>query len=97
MDLGVRLTATGGSLQEVWERAVVDLAACIHSGPADASSPERGRAGPDVLHEGGVYRGTWLESTGTINAEVLARFLPTVARDTYLLLADRVRADGLLP
>lgn len=87
IDLGVRLTATGGSLQEVWQRAVADLAACIQ--PNDGA--------PEVLHEGGVYRGTWLESTGTINAEVLARFLPAVARDTYLLFADRIRDDGLLP
>jgi Mannosylglycerate hydrolase MGH1-like glycoside hydrolase domain len=84
---GVRMAATGGPLEEVWHRALGDLAACIHPGDG----------GPEVLHEGGVYRGTWLESTGTINAEVLGRFLPAVARDTYLLFADRVRADGLLP
>src|SRR5690606_1991040 len=77
-----------GPLQEVWHRAVADLDACIQPGPD---------GGPAVLHEGGVYRGTWLESTGTINAEVLGRFLPTVAQDPYLLFADRIRDDGLLP
>jgi hypothetical protein len=88
VEQGVRLAATGGPLEDVWHRALADLTACIQPGPD---------GGPDVLHEGGVYRGTWLESTGTINAEVLARFLPTVARDTYLLFADRARDDGLLP
>lgn len=81
------MAATGGPLEETWHRAVADLTACVQ--------PSAG--GPHVLHEGGVYRGTWLESTGTINAEVLGRFLPTVARATYLLFADGVRADGLLP
>ena len=84
---GVPMAATGGPLEDVWHRALADLTACIHPAVGDQN----------VLHEGGVYRGTWIESTGTINAEVLARFLPTVARDTYLLFADGVRADGLLP
>ncbi len=84
---GVRLAATGGPLEDVWHRALLDLVACIHPGDS----------GPPVLQEGGAYRGTWLESTGTISAEVLGRFLPTVARDTFLLFADRIRADGLLP
>jgi hypothetical protein len=87
IDIGARLSAAGGPLAQVWQRAVADLAACIQ--PLGE--------GPAVLHEGGVYRGTWLESTGTINAEVLARFRPAAARDTYLLFADRIRDDGLLP
>ena len=29
-----------------------------------------------ILHEGGIYHGCWLDSTGTINAEILKRFLP---------------------
>jgi len=86
-DLGVTLAATGGPLQETWHRAVADLDACIKPGDG----------GPDVLHEGGPYHGTWIEGTSTISAEVLGRFLPTVARDTFLLFTDRVRADGLLP
>lgn len=79
---GVRMVARGGPLEETWRRAVADLAACVHDG---------------TLHEGGVYRGTWLESTGTISAEVLGRFLPTVATDTFRLFAAGARSDGLLP
>jgi hypothetical protein len=85
---GVRMVATGGPLEDVFHRAVRELVEhCIRS--LDGSPP--------VLLEGGVYVGTWIESTASINAEVLSRFLPTVARDTFLLLAERVRADGLLP
>ena len=50
-----------------------------------------------VLLEGGVYRGCWLESTGTINSEVLSRFLPSVAGNSFELFADLQREDGLMP
>lgn len=53
--------------------------------------------GAPVLREGGAYPGTWLESTGTINAELLSRFLPGVAEDTFRLFADCQRADGQMP
>lgn len=76
---GVRMAAIGGGLEDAFHRAFRELTEyCI--------SP--------VLQEGGVYRGTWLESTGSISAEVLSRFLPSVARDTFLLFAGY---DGLLP
>lgn len=76
------MAATGGDLEEAYHRAFRQLAQhCIY--PA--------------LQEGGVYRGTWLESTGSISAEVLTRFLPSVARDTLLLFAKHLREDGLLP
>ncbi len=80
--VGVRMVARGGPLEQTWHRAVTDLAACVHDG---------------TLQEGGVYRGTWLESTGTISAEVLGRFLPSVATATFRLFADQMRDDGLLP
>jgi hypothetical protein len=87
-EAGLRFAAIGGPLEEVYHRALRELVAfCI--APLDTEAP--------VLHEGGVYRGCWLESTGTINAEVLGRFLPTVARDTFLMFARHQRADGLLP
>ena len=54
-------------------------------------------SGQPILQEGGVYFGCWLESTGTINAELLSRFLPTVARGTFEQFADLQREDGLLP
>jgi hypothetical protein len=44
-----------------------------------------------------VYRGSWIESTGTISAEVLTRFAPTVARETFLQFARHQRDDGLIP
>lgn len=85
---GLRFAATGGPLEEVYHRALRELVEfCV--APLDTGAP--------VLHEGGVYRGCWLESTGTINAEVLGRFLPTVARDTFAMFARHQRADGLLP
>ncbi|WP_213450662.1 MGH1-like glycoside hydrolase domain-containing protein [Rhizomonospora bruguierae] len=85
---GVRMAATGGPLEEVWHRGLHELvAACVQPGPGGAG----------VLREGGAYRGTWLESTGTISAEVLGRFLPAVATGTFLLFAHGIREDGLLP
>lgn len=50
-----------------------------------------------VLREGGPYRGTWLESTGTISAEVLARYLPGVAWRTFSAFLAWQRDDGLIP
>lgn len=84
---GVGFAAVGGPLEDRWHRAVSELSACI--------APLRD--GPPVLHEGGVYPGAWIESTGTINAEVLSRFVPAVTRDTHLLFARFQRADGLIP
>ncbi len=45
----------------------------------------------------GVYLGCWLESTGTINAELLARFIPAVAQQTFAAFAANQREDGLFP
>ncbi len=54
--------------------------------------------GPDpVLREGGAYPGCWLESTGTINAELLSRFLPDVSESTYRLFAVYQKEDGQMP
>lgn len=86
-DQGVRFAAVGGPLEERWHTALTELAQCIRS--LDGSAP--------VLNEGGVYHGAWIESTGTINTEVLARFAPQVARDTLLLFARHQRDDGMIP
>ncbi len=50
-----------------------------------------------ILNKGGDDNGCWLESTGTIGAELLSRFLPEVAEHTFLGFAESQRADGLLP
>jgi hypothetical protein len=84
---GVRFAAVGGPLEERWHAALGELARCIR--PLDAGAP--------VLNEGGVYHGAWIESTGTINTEVLARFAPDVARETLLLFARHQREDGMIP
>ncbi|WP_091039088.1 MGH1-like glycoside hydrolase domain-containing protein [Glycomyces harbinensis] len=84
---GIGFAAVGGPLEDRWHRALTELAQCIR--------PREGA--PPVLNEGGVYHGTWIESTGTVNAEVLARFAPGVARDTHLLFADHQRGDGMIP
>lgn len=79
--------AIGGPLEERWHQALRELAQCI-----------RPFAGPEpMLSEGGAYLGTWLESTGTINTEVLARFAPDVAGATHLAFARHQRDDGLFP
>lgn len=84
---GVRFAAVGGRLEERWRQAVAELADCIHS--IAGSAP--------VLSEGGVYHGCWLESTATIGAEMLSRFMPDVTRETHLLFARLQREDGMLP
>ncbi len=83
---GTAFAAVGGPLGERWSRAILELDACISS--AGTSS---------VLSEGGVYHGTWLESTGTISAEVLSRFAPEVTTATTLQFAEHQRDDGTLP
>ncbi|MCD0446823.1 hypothetical protein LO763_24705 [Glycomyces sp. A-F 0318] len=86
-DRGLGFAAVGGPLEDRWHRALAQLAQCIR--PLDGTVP--------VLNEGGVYKGTWIESTGTVNAEVLARFAPGTARDTQLLFAEHQRDDGMIP
>ncbi|WP_051703922.1 hypothetical protein [Glycomyces sp. NRRL B-16210] len=86
-EAGVGFAAVGGPVEERWHQALSELAQCIR--PLGGSAP--------VLDEGGVYAGAWIESTGTINAEVLARFAPEIARDTHLLFAAHQREDGMIP
>jgi hypothetical protein len=85
---GIGFAAVGGPLQARWDQAVLELSACV-------GALQDG--GPAVLSEGGVYRGSWIESTGTISAEVLTRFAPVVARETFLQFARHQRDDGLIP
>jgi hypothetical protein len=84
---GAAFVAVGGPLESRWAEAVRDLDACVR--------PILG--GAAVLNEGGVYRGSWMESTATINAELLSRFAPDVTTDTHLLFAEHQRADGMIP
>ncbi|WP_051815608.1 MGH1-like glycoside hydrolase domain-containing protein [Glycomyces tenuis] len=84
---GVGFAAVGGPLEERWHRALAELEQCVR--PLAGGAP--------VLNEGGVYAGAWLESTGTINAEVLARFAPGIARETHLRFAEHQRGDGMIP
>ncbi|ASA25998.1 MGH1-like glycoside hydrolase domain-containing protein [Paenibacillus donghaensis] len=87
LNSGVKFAASSGSLEKVYYSAVKKLLDCI------VSVHERA----PVLHEGGAYLGTWLESTGTINAELLSRYMPNVAQATFRLFAEYRREDGLLP
>lgn len=84
---GVAFAAIGGPLEDRWHQALGELRDCIR--PLAGSAP--------VLNEGGVYYGTWIESTGTVNAELLSRFVPTVTTDTHLLFAEHQRSDGMIP
>ncbi|MGL3149535.1 MGH1-like glycoside hydrolase domain-containing protein [Microbacterium sp. A82] len=83
---GVRFVAVGGPLEQRWHDALAELDRCIRS-----------IDGPPVLNEGGVYDGCWLESTGTINVEVLDRFAPGIGTDTLLQFAAHQRVDGMIP
>jgi len=83
---GIGFAAVGGPLEDRWHRALAELAQCVR--PID---------GAPVLNEGGVYDGCWLESTGTINTDVLARFAPAIATDTLRQFAQLQREDGMLP
>jgi hypothetical protein len=85
---GVGFVADGGPLEGRWHDALVELDSCI--GPLETG-------GPDVLSEGGPYSGSWIESTGTISAEILSRFAPAVAQQTFEQFAAGQRDDGLIP
>ena len=84
---GVRFVASAPRMEQRHDTAVRELIACIR--------PDM--HGRPILNEGGIYFGCWLESTGTINAELLSRFIPAVAADTFAGFAAHRRADGLLP
>jgi hypothetical protein len=84
---GVRFASSSPQMEAQYYRAVRELMGCIK--PTAGTGP--------ILHEGGVYHGCWLESTGTISAELLSRFVPSVAAATFLGFAANQRADGLLP
>ena len=84
---GVGFVAPGSPLEGRWHRALAELRGCI--GPLPGA--------PAALFEGGPYPGNWLESTGTISSEVLGRFAPTAAADSFRLYAVHQRADGQLP
>ena len=92
IDSGVKFAAMPGSpLEDAYYSAVNKLMACVvRFGDGDGE-------GTLVLQEGGVYLGCWLESTGTINSELLSRFIPSVAQATFRLFADGQREDGLMP
>jgi hypothetical protein len=84
---GVAFAASSEQMEAQYYRAVGELLTCIKPAGAERA----------ILHEGGIYLGCWLESTGTINAELLSRFLPSVAERTFASFAEQQREDGLLP
>ncbi|MFC0331986.1 hypothetical protein ACFOLF_21785 [Paenibacillus sepulcri] len=84
---GVKFAASSQGFEDVYYSALRKLMDCIV--PTGGADP--------VLHEGGIYLGCWLESTGTINAELLSRFIPSVSESTYQLFADYQLEDGLMP
>ncbi len=84
---GLAFAVSDKKLQENYYRALGSLLSCVRTSPS----------GRPMLIEGGVYRGAWLESTATASAEILCRFLPSVARSTFELFAEFRREDGLIP
>ncbi|MDL2206453.1 hypothetical protein LJC33_06025 [Eubacteriales bacterium OttesenSCG-928-N13] len=87
IDSGVRFVGSHDALENVYYHAVHDLARCV--APAENGKP--------MLIEGADFIGCWLESTGTINSELLSRFCPGVAQSSFELFADYIRDDGLIP
>jgi len=85
---GIGFAALGGPLEARWHQALTELHGSIRP---------LGEGTAPVLTEGGPYPGTWIESTGSISAEVLTRFAPGVARATVEQFAAFQREDGLLP
>lgn len=85
---GVRFAASSEQMELQYWRAVRELLTCI--------KPVGGIDGP-ILQEGGVYLGCWLESTGAINAELLSRFIPSVAERTFAGFAQHQDVEGLFP
>lgn len=83
----VAFAASTPHLETRYHQAVSELFDCIK--PTEVTG--------QILHEGGVYHGCWLESTGTINTELMARFLPSIAAETYAAFATHQREDGLIP
>lgn len=84
---GVKFAASSPQMEARYYDAVRELIACIR--PTGGDAP--------ILNEGGIYLGCWLESTGTINAELLSRFVPSVAQATFAAFAEHQREDGLFP
>ncbi len=92
---GIGFCCSGPGLEAIHRRAASELLASTLPSPAGmASGTSRGSP---MLIEGGPYRGCWLESTGSISAEILSRFLPDLAADTFRLFARHMREDGLMP
>jgi hypothetical protein len=84
---GVKFAASCPKLEKVYYKAVHDLMNCVVSAVN----------GTSMLLEGSVFIGLWLESTGTISTEILSRFCPVVAQNSFELFADYIREDGLIP
>jgi hypothetical protein len=84
---GVKFAASRPRIEDLYYRALHDLMSCVVPSPAGGS----------MLIEGADFIGAWLESTGTISAELLSRFCPEAARRTFELFADFQREDGLIP
>ncbi|GIP43297.1 hypothetical protein J45TS6_17560 [Paenibacillus sp. J45TS6] len=72
---GVKFAASAENLEDTYYSALQKLLACIKSMGEDKL----------ILLEGGSYLGCWLESTGTINDELLSRLNPSVSETTFLI------------
>ncbi len=86
--MGISLAAEGGNLEQRWNQAVSELERRVH--PV-------GESGGTILTEGGIFRGSRVESAGSIATEVLDRFAPRAAERTQREYARYCRADGLMP
>ncbi|MBD7966999.1 hypothetical protein [Paenibacillus gallinarum] len=68
------ICASNENLEDTYYSALQKLLACI----------KLLGEGKLILQKGGNDLGSWLESTGTINGELLTRLIPAVSETTYL-------------
>ena len=84
---GVKFAGSHPKLENAYYTGVIKLVESIFDSVDDTP----------ILHEGGGYDGCWMESTGSISTELMARFFPKVAQSSFEIFADHAREDGLMP
>jgi len=87
LDSGVKFAGSHPKLENAYYTAVTKLIESIFDSVDDTP----------ILHEGGGFDGCWMESTGSISTEFMAKFFPKVAQSSFEIFADHVREDGLMP
>lgn len=83
---GFTIESSEPGLQRVFDAAVL----------ANRRNLARHHDGREVLIEGDIWRGLWLE-TQPMGGAMFGRFQPRIARNNFEIILEGQRADGLLP